>query len=193
MNREVHVQFCERAGVRLPCATHLIVQCRTREEAETALETIREWMEAAGLTLHPEKTRIVDATTRGGFDFLGWHFERGFKWPREKSLRRLRDCIREETCRSNGTSMQLIIERLNRRLKGWYGYFRGGVENVYRTEESWIRGRLRHILRFRDKRQGLCRGGLDHQRYPNAFFENHGLISLYALARADRTSPGASG
>ena len=193
MNREVHVQFCERAGVRLPCATHLIVQCRTREEAETALETIREWMDAAGLTLHPEKTRIVDATTRGGFDFLGWHFERGFKWPREKSLRRLRDCIREETCRSNGTSMQLIIERLNRRLKGWYGYFRGGVENVYRTEESWIRGRLRHILRFRDKRQGLCRGGLDHQRYPNAFFENHGLISLYALARADRTSPGACG
>jgi hypothetical protein len=47
---------------------------------------------------------------------------------------------------------------------------------------SWIRGRLRHILRFRDKRQGLCRGGLDHQRYPNAFFENLGLISLYALA-----------
>ena len=64
MNREVHVQFCERAGVRLPCATHLIVQCRTREEAETALRTIREWMETAGLTLHPEKTRIVDDDPR---------------------------------------------------------------------------------------------------------------------------------
>ena len=63
-------------------ADDFIVQCPTREEAETALRTIREWMEAAGLTLHPEKTRIVDATTRGGFDFLGWHFERGFKWPR---------------------------------------------------------------------------------------------------------------
>ena len=55
------------------------------------------------------------------------------------------------------------------------------------------RGRLRHILRFRDKRQGLCRGGLDHQRYPNAFFEKLGLISLYALALAKRTSPAASG
>ena len=174
-------------------ADDFIVQCQTREEAETALRTIREWMETAGLTLHPEKTRIVDATTRGGFDFLGWHFERGFKWPRDKSLRRLRDSIREETCRSNGTSMQFIIERLNRRLNGWYGYFRGGVENVYQKQDSWIRGRLRHILRFRDKRQGLCRGGLDHQRYPNAFFEKHGLISLYALARAERTSPAASG
>ena len=174
-------------------ADEFIVQCRTREEAETALETIREWMEAAGLTLHPEKTRIVDATTRGGFDFLGWHFERGFKWPRDKSLRRLRDCIREETPRNSGISMQSIIGRLNRRLKGWYGYFRGGVENVYQKQDSWIRSRLRHILRFRDKRQGLCRGGLDHQRYPNVFFQNHGLISLYALAHADRTNPAASG
>jgi steroid 5-alpha reductase family enzyme len=52
---------------------------------------------------------------------------------------------------------------------------------------------LRHILRFRDKRQGLCRGGLDHQRYPNAFFEKLGLISLYALALAKRTSPATSG
>jgi len=25
MSREVHVQFCERAGVRFPCATHLQV------------------------------------------------------------------------------------------------------------------------------------------------------------------------
>jgi RNA-directed DNA polymerase len=174
-------------------ADEFIVQCRTREEAETALETIREWMEAAGLTLHPEKTRIVDATTRGGFDFLGWHFERGFKWPRDKSLRRLRDCIREETPRNSGISMQSIIGRLNRRLKGWYGYFRGGVENVYQKQDSWIRSRLRHILRFRDKRQGLCRGGLDHQRYPNAFFEKLGLISLYALAQAKRTSPATSG
>ena len=187
-------QLAERLGWRMTrYADDFIVQCPTREEAETALRTIREWMEAAGLTLHPEKTRIVDATTRGGFDFLGWHFERGFKWPREKSLRRLRDCIREETCRSNGTSMETIVGRLNRRLNGWYGYFQGGVENVYRTEDSWIRGRLRHILRFRDKRQGLCRGGLDHQRYPNAFFEKLGLISLYALALAKRTSPATSG
>lgn len=157
------------------------------------LEAIGQWMDAAALTLHPEKTRIVDATTHGGFDFLGWHFERGFKWPRDKSQRRLRESIREETPRNSGISMRSIIDRLNRRLKGWYGYFRGGVVDVYRRQDSWIRSRLRHILRFRDKRQGLCRGGLDHQRYPNAFFEKHGLISLYALARADRTSPAASG
>src|SRR5215831_10288582 len=26
--------------------------------------------------------KIVDATQRGGFEFLGYHFERGQKWPR---------------------------------------------------------------------------------------------------------------
>jgi len=90
-------QLAERLGWRMTrYADDFIVQCATREEAETALRTIREWMESAGLTLHPEKTRIVDATTRGGFDFLGWHFERGFKWPRDKSLRRLRQHSRRD-------------------------------------------------------------------------------------------------
>lgn len=174
-------------------ADDFIVQCSSREEAEAALRRIGDWMEAVGLTLHPEKTRIVDATTHGGFDFLGWHFERGHKWPREKSLQRFRERIRETTPRNSGISMESIIERLNRRLKGWYGYFQGGVTNVYAKEDAWIRSRLRHILRFRDKRQGLCRRGLDHQRYPNAYFEKLGLISLYALARAKRTSPAVSG
>lgn len=187
-------QLAQSQGWRMTrYADDFIVQCSTSEEAQETLQRIREWMEAAGLTLHPEKTRIVDATTHGGFDFLGWHYERGCKWPREKSLRRFRESIREETRRNNGTSMETIIGRLNRRLKGWFGYFQGGVMNVYEKEDAWIRSRLRHILRFRDKRQGLCRRGLDHHRYPNAFFEKLGLISLYALARAKRTSPAASG
>lgn len=187
-------QLAQKLGWQMTrYADDFIVQSSSLEAAEAALKQIREWMEAVGLTLHPEKTRIVDATTHGGFDFLGWHFERGYKWPREKSLRRFRDSIREETPRNSGSSMESIVSRLNRRLKGWYGYFRGGVMGVYQKEDAWIRGRLRHILRRRDKRQGMCRRGLDHQRYPNAFFEKLGLISLYALARVERTSPAASG
>jgi hypothetical protein len=32
---------------------------------------------------------LVDATQSGGFDFLGYHFERGYRWPRRKSLDRV--------------------------------------------------------------------------------------------------------
>jgi RNA-directed DNA polymerase len=89
-------------------ADDFIIQCSSSVAAETALAEIRAWMAAAGLTLHPTKTRIVDATTRGGFDFLGWHFERGLKWPRKKSLERFQETLRAETPRNNGRSLPEI-------------------------------------------------------------------------------------
>jgi hypothetical protein len=49
-------------------------------------------MTGRGLTLHPEKTRVVDMSQPGGFDYLGYHFERDKKWPRIKSLAKLKDC-----------------------------------------------------------------------------------------------------
>jgi RNA-directed DNA polymerase len=67
-------------------------------------------MAKAGLTLHPEKTRIVDANRKEGFEFLGWHFERGTKWPREKSQARLKEGIRGQTRRSEGRSLKVIIQ-----------------------------------------------------------------------------------
>ena len=173
-------------------ADDFIIQCSSRAAAETALAEVRVWMEAAGLTLHPEKTRIVDATIPGGFDFLGWHFERGYKWPRDKSLDRFKEVLREETPRNSGLSMDAIIERLNRRLRGWYRYFRGGVLNVYQSLDQWLRGRLRSVLRRRDKRKGRGRGH-DHNRYPNDYFAKLELISLYASARAERSSPATCG
>src|SRR5438477_48767 len=66
----------ERSGYAMTrYADDFIIQCRSREAAEAALARVRAWVEAAGLRLHPQKTRIVDATTHGGFDFLGYHFE----------------------------------------------------------------------------------------------------------------------
>jgi len=187
MSREVHVQFCERAGVRFPCATHLIIQCRSRAEAENALATVTQWVNEAGLVLHPEKTRIVEASQPGGFDFLGWHFENGCKWPREKSVKRFKETLREATRRNDGRSLNEIVQQLNRRLKGWAQYFRGGQGNIYRALDGWIRMRLRCILRRRAGRKG--RGRPDHRKYTNDFFAELGLISLKASAWAKRANP----
>jgi RNA-directed DNA polymerase len=169
-------------------ADDFILLCRTEAEAETALREVRSWVEAAGLQLHPEKTRLVDASQRGGFDFLGWHFERGHRWPREKSVKRLKASLREQTPRNSGQSLNAIIAGINRRLGGWAGYFRGGVTHQHARLDQWLRMRLRSVLRRRDKRKG--RGyGEDHHRYPNAFFAEQGLISLEALTAAKRASP----
>ena len=169
-------------------ADDFVILCETRDEAEAALEAVKHWMEKAGLTLHPEKTRIVDARERGGFEFLGWHFERGWKWPREKSQQKFKDAIRAKTRRSNGKSMNAIIAQVNRTVRGWGNYFQGGVGNVPQKLEGWVRMRLRSVLRRRDKRKGRGRGR-DHNRYPNAWFAERGLISLKSITHRLTDSP----
>lgn len=169
-------------------ADDFVILCESREEAEATLEAVRQWMEKAGLTLHPEKTKIVDARERGGFDFLGWHFERGWKWPREKSQTKFKDAIRDKTRRNSGKSMQVIITEVNRTVRGWGNYFQGGVANVPTKLERWIRMRLRSVLRRRDKRKGRGRGR-DHNRYPNAWFAERGLISLKSITHRTAKSP----
>jgi hypothetical protein len=57
-------------------ADDFVVLCRSPQDAAAALAVVQEWTAAAGLTLHPVKTRLVDART-DGFDFLGYHFEAG--------------------------------------------------------------------------------------------------------------------
>jgi RNA-directed DNA polymerase len=158
-------------------ADDLVILCRSMEDAEEALERVRKWVKDAGLTLHPTKTRIVDATQKGGFEFLGYHFERGYIWPREKSIKKLRDAIRSKTPRNSGRSLQAIVADVNRTLVGWHGYFRASHGSTYRRVDGWVRMRLRSIMRQRHKGRGRGKG-LDHIRWPNAYFAGQGLYSL---------------
>jgi RNA-directed DNA polymerase len=164
-------------------ADDFIVLCRSEAEAQRALERVRQWTAQAGLTLHPEKTRIVNTAQPGGFDFLGYHFEHGQRWPRKKSLRKLKETIREKTKRTNGKSLGTIIVNVNRTLEGWFQYFQHSRRRTFKPLDGWVRMRLRSILRCRDGRRGRGRG-LDHNRYPNVYFTELGLISLTASARA---------
>lgn len=160
-------------------ADDFVVLCRSEAEAQQALEGVRRWTEAAGLRLHPEKTRIVDATQPGGFEFLGYHFERGRRWPREKSLTRFKDVIRSKTRRTNGQSFQATVVEVNRTLVGWFEYFKHSHKFTFSRLDKWLRKRLRSILRKRQGRKG-CGQGWDHHRWTNAFFTEQGLYSLTA-------------
>ena len=75
-------QIAEAGLQMVRYADDFVILSRTEQEAQRALRLVRDWMERAELKLHPQKTKIVDATQRGGFEFLGYHFERGQKWPR---------------------------------------------------------------------------------------------------------------
>jgi RNA-directed DNA polymerase len=158
-------------------ADDFVILCRTEAEARQALAWVQDWTVSNGLSLHPEKTRLVDATIRGGFDFLGYHFERGYRWPRAKSIKKLRDTIRRKTRRTNGHALTVIIKDVNKTLRGWFEYFKHSHKTTFRRQDSWVRMRLRSILRKRQHLRGRGRGA-DHQRWPNAYFAKHGLCSL---------------
>ncbi len=168
-------------------ADDFVILCRSQEGAEAALREVRQWTAGAGLQLHPAKTRIVDATQKGGFDFLGYHFERNMKWPRKKSLDKFKDAIRAKTKRKNGQSLQAIIIDINRTLEGWFEYFQHSHKPTFAPLDGWIRMRLRSILRRRHGLRGKGRGR-DHQRWPNAYFGEHGLFSLVAAHATARQS-----
>jgi RNA-directed DNA polymerase len=123
-------------------ADDAVVLCRSRTEAEAALELVRDVLRELGLELHPEKTRVVDLRVgHEGFDFLGCHFharvsgrmlERGtrryylHRWPSTRSMKRVRQRVRELTgSNRNGVKdVRVLISELNPILRGWGNYFR---------------------------------------------------------------------
>ena len=163
--------------------------CGSQAEAQRALETLGAWVATNGLSLHPNKTRLVDASQPGGFDFRGYHFERGMRWPRAKSLKQLKATLRQKTRRSQGRSLKAICADLNGTLRGWFEYFKHSHYTAFEPIDQYTRGRLRSILRKRHGKKGRGRG-LDHQRWPNAYFTALGLFALKPAHAAARQSSG---
>ena len=135
-------QWTERGhGVLLRYADDLLAICTTRREAESALEALTAILAEMGLELKPGKTRIVQLREGGeGLDFLGFHhrYVRGntprsrhltflVRWPSRQAMGHARQRIREITARSRlRVSVEVIVQDLNRFLRGWAGYFRYG-------------------------------------------------------------------
>jgi len=170
-------------------ADDFVVLCKSREEAAAALADITAWVTENGLHLHPDKTHVGDCRQVGeGFEFLGYRFEAGRRWVRKKSLTHLKDRIRERTRRTRGDSLARIIASLNRMLRGWFGYFKHAHPATFIALDKFIRRRLRAILRKQEKRPGFGRCRADHQRWPNAFFAQAGLLALHTAWLTARPS-----
>lgn len=164
-------------------ADDAVVLCRSEIEAKQAMAALQEWATEVGLTLHPAKTCMVDLSQYGnGFDFLGYRFQRAGRgirhWPRKKSVSKLRAAIRPITKRTSGDSLKEVIRRINTILRGWFGYFKHSNHTIFVEIDGWSRMRLRSMLRKRTKRKGRGNRMSDSQRWPNRFFQEHGLFSL---------------
>jgi RNA-directed DNA polymerase len=178
----------EQGGYRMVrYADDFVILCATEAEATAALRQVTAWVNANGLTLHPDKTRVSDSAQPGqGFDFLGYRFEAGRRFVRDKSLKAFKDKVRTKTIRSRGDSLGRIIGDLNPLLRGWFGYFKHARPRVFRKLDGFIRRRLRAVLRKQERRPSMGRSRADHMQWTNAFFADQGLFTLVTAHEAAR-------
>jgi RNA-directed DNA polymerase len=184
-------------------ADDFVIFAKSESEATAALIQAQAILEGElGLRLHPEKTRVVSVTE--GFEFLGFHSFRDpttgalRKEVRRKSVHRFRDAIRRRTPRlrnqrkpkarhltrerlAKNPALQELIRGLNRFLRGWHWYFKpvwsAYPQTPFRNFDSFVRRRVRAAL------TGRVGAGWWHQRLPNAFLRDLGLLSLDELQR----------
>jgi RNA-directed DNA polymerase len=147
-----------------------------------------------GVELHPQKTRIVDV--QHGFEFLGYKIKRGYRklhlpeskirsqarqgalyaYPKEKSIRRFMDQVRQRTKRTVPLQTKELIEELNPLLRGWGEYYkRAHVRKLFQRLDGWM---VRRIWSHRFKR--WRKGGW--QRLPvSQLYVEYKLVRLFAL------------
>lgn len=161
-------------------ADDFVIMCQSEAEAHAALAEVKDWMDIQGLRLHPEKTRLGNASEIGqGYEFLGYRFEAGQRTVRRKSLQSIRDKIRGKTGRRRSGSLALIIEELNPMLQGWFEYFKHVSSPwIFQSLDGMIRRRLRAMLSTREKRPCYGKGLRVSRNWSNDFFAEQGLFTL---------------
>jgi group II intron reverse transcriptase/maturase len=161
-------------------ADDIVVLCQTRQEAERALNSIKQTLEVKlKLKLNAQKTRVIHK--RQGFEFLGYYFGSGYsdyKLPRKRAIEAFKEKVRYITRRHQPKSMSMIIIELNPVVRGWGNYFlKGNCKRIFTELDFWLRNR---ITAFKLKRQG----GYGHRKYPYSRLRAMGMLFLKDLLYA---------
>jgi len=138
MSREVHVQFCERAGVQLPCAAHLLILVRSASAARRVMSSLIRFVETRlGLVVNRQKSQAAPLTRCA---FLGFAFRRTQVVWSDKALDRFKERIREITSRRRGVNRSRRIEELRRYAVGWLNYSTATMERTALRKAESARG-----------------------------------------------------
>jgi len=179
--------------VQFPRATRRVITCKSAAEARAAIAAAQRILEQLSVVLHPQKTRIVHV--RQGFEFLGYKIKRGkrlrllshkinsgaragelYAYPREKSIQRFMDQVRERTKRRVPLATEELIANLNTVIRGWGNYYkRAHVRKLFNRLNGWI------VNRIRSHRCKRWRNGGWRQLPRTKLHGEYGLVSLVQL------------
>jgi RNA-directed DNA polymerase len=187
------------AGELVRYADDGVVLCRSRAQAQAALDAAGEVLGGLGLRLHPDKTKVVDLREgREGLDFLGCHFRARMsgrlweqrrvvryylhRWPSQRAMKRLREKVGARTGSSRkGTDIRVVIAELNPLLRGWGNYFRtGNAAEKFGQADRYVVWRLRTLM-VRKRGRNLHAGQAD--AWTEDWFNGHGLYKLRGTIR----------
>ena len=170
-----------------------VVTCSSAAEAQAAIAVALRILSELGVQLHPQKTRIVHV--QQGFEFLGYKIKRGrrlrlppsairsgarsgalYAFPKQKSIQRFMDQVRQLTKRSVPITTKELIDELNPVLRGWvHNYKRAHIRTLFHRLDGWI---VRRIWSHRFKRW-RCGGWL--QLPQTQLYGEYGLVNLVYL------------
>lgn len=199
-------------GVLVRFADDLLVMCKSEQQAHAALARLRALLAELGLVPKEAKTRIVELVVGGeGFDFLGFHHRmvrsrgvhgrRGMaflaRWPSDRAMQRARDRIRQLTIRSRLLlPVEVVVEDLNRFLRGWANYFRYGHSAIRFGQIQWhAHDRLALFIGRRHKRgRGFGWSVLAYQSTDyRGLYSLHGTVIAPRANKPWREKPNAGG
>lgn len=170
-----------------------VVTCKSAAEARAALAAAVRILSQLGVQLNTQKTRIVHI--QHGFEFLGYKIKRGkqlrlppgkirsgahsgalYAYPREKSIRRFMDQVRQRTKRRVPLKTSELIKEINPLLRGWGLYYcRAHVRLLFNRLDRWI---VRRIWSHQFRHWRNC----GWKTMPNSrLYGEYGLANLVGL------------
>ncbi|RUS45569.1 group II intron reverse transcriptase/maturase [Cohnella sp. AR92] len=174
-------------------ADDFVICCRSQKGAERVLKSVVRLLEKEmGLTVHPEKTKIVNSK-RESFVFLGHEFKRGKRMtPSKKAETKFKERVKEITRRNQTVNVERLVKKvLNPYLRGWGRYYgTGDVKKRFKEWDSWIQRRLRAVQlrswkKVRKLHREMRKRGWDNKELPGirmtAWRSSHSTYAHYAM------------
>jgi RNA-directed DNA polymerase len=190
-------------------ADDFVILCHNLETIKECEKAIKKWLKEIGLEINEEKTSITHTLEkhegRVGFDFLGFNIRQypqgkkqcgnntkgkklGFKTlitPSKESIKNHTAELREIIRGMRNSTQQLLIERLNPKIRGWAAYYSTVCSN-----DTF--GKMGHILyqqlrRWAKRRHPMKGGKWVKDRYWHTKGNNHWVFGVKKEGNLEKT------